>query len=89
MQFVNTWSTAQRTKQKENLARLISGAYVFCAGMMIMVLANRFVEPSIQQEWLALAGLVIVILGGLRALHGHIGLSIAPVLSYFFRDPPK
>ena len=61
----------------------VLGAITFLLGIGTVVYVNLLLPSSAQQEWLALAGLVIGAPGGLIALYCYILMLIARFQHFF------
>ncbi len=66
----------QAEKQRNNLTLLLAGASLFFLGTGSIYYAEHALRASLQQEMLALAGIGLMVLGGLIAAAGYIGLSV-------------
>lgn len=81
-------------QQTENPARAIrlftSGGFAFSLGLFIIIVAERLIMPSLQQELAALLGLLILSLGAAVALWGYLGLSLFKIALYILeKEEPK
>lgn len=66
----------QAERQHNNLTLLLAGASLFFVGIGSIYYAEHALRASFQQEILALAGIGLMLLGGLLAAAGYIGLSV-------------
>lgn len=67
-------------KQEENFRLFAIGACVFFLGLGMILLTEQAYTPSLQQELLALLGLLLVAIGAGCAALGYIGLSFLRIL---------
>lgn len=74
------WLRQQTQDDRESIAGFTGGGFIFAAGMMIIILADRLMLPSLRQEWVTLTGLILVILGAVRALWGYLHVSLFKIL---------
>ncbi|GGY52159.1 hypothetical protein GCM10011297_26310 [Bacterioplanes sanyensis] len=74
------WLRRRAYQDKANLRLFVLGASVFFAGLGLVVLANRWLLPSLLQELLVLLGLVVGTLGGAAALLGYLALALLRVI---------
>lgn len=75
-----TWLKKYAANDRRSLSLFTSGGFAFVVGMMMIVLAEQLIDPSLAQELVAFAGLSAVIAGGAIALWGYLGISIFKVL---------
>ncbi|MDX1453718.1 MAG: hypothetical protein R3183_14290 [Oleiphilaceae bacterium] len=61
----------------------VMGAITFLLGIGTVVYVNLLLPASAQQEWLALAGLVLGVPGGLLAFYCYVRLLIARFQHFF------
>ncbi|MFT2111042.1 hypothetical protein [Marinomonas sp. 2405UD68-3] len=61
---------------KQALARIIQGALLFVFGSLILIMSDRVITPSHQQEVLALFGVVIASIGAVWTLIGYLSMSV-------------
>ncbi|WP_245792097.1 hypothetical protein [Teredinibacter waterburyi] len=59
-----------------------NGAIFFAVGVIIVYLANTTVEPSVKQEWLVLAGLIMAGAGFVVAILAHVRLIISRLVKF-------
>ncbi|TBR43438.1 hypothetical protein CBF23_004460 [Marinomonas agarivorans] len=57
-------------------ARLLQGGLIFLFGSLILILSERVIVESIQQELMATLGIIIAGIGVLVALVGYLSMSI-------------
>lgn len=57
-------------------ARLLQGGLLFLFGSLILILSERMINDSIQQELVAILGIVIASIGVLLAFLGYISMSV-------------
>lgn len=77
------WISTQANKERRYLTFFSIGATLFFAGAGIILLANKRIMPSFEQEAVAMAGLLFAATGALLASIGYIMLTILRL----FRDP--
>lgn len=77
------WLYKRGDNQKKNLQLLIIGAGMFFFGAAVIVLADRTMASSIEQEVIALLGTLLAGAGILVALFGYLGLSVLRLLKFF------
>ena len=58
------------------MMRLIQGAILFSFGLLIIVVSERTLQPSVNQELIALIGLLLAGLGVLWASIGYLSMSV-------------
>lgn len=83
---IRHWLYKRASKDRENLRLFVLGAFAFFAGLGIVIFADRFLLPSLGQEVLTLAGLVVAGAGGLCAALGYIALSILRIIRLTGKD---
>lgn len=76
------WLRRRTESPRRALKQFTTGGFIFCGGMMVIVLSDRLLPASLSQESLALIGLALVVAGGLYALGGYLALSLFRVLLY-------
>jgi hypothetical protein len=76
------WLQAKTQDPAQALKRFTTGGFVFCAGVMAVLLADRLIEPSLQQEVITLIGTLFIALGSVVALSGYLTLSLFRILLY-------
>lgn len=81
------WLIKRADDHRGNLQLLIIGAGIFFAGAGIIVWANHVLPSSLEQELIALAGMLLILGGGGTALIGYLGLSILRLIKFFNDDP--
>ena len=57
-------------------ARLLQGGLVFLFGSLILILSERIISASIQQELVAVLGIFVASSGILLALLGYVSMSV-------------
>lgn len=84
------WLRRRTESPRQALKQFTTGGFIFCAGMMVVVLTDKLIAPSLMQEAVSLFGLALIFAGGLYALGGYLALSLFRVLLYLLepaRDP--
>lgn len=56
--------------------RLLQGGLVFLFGNLILIMSDQMMDSSVQQEIIALIGLIIAGAGVILALIGYLSMSI-------------
>lgn len=64
----------------QHLSFFVGGAVLFFCGIAALYMANSRLQPSLDQELVALGGLLVAGIGALLAAFGYIGLSLIRVL---------
>lgn len=59
---------------------------LFAVGMIFILFADRLLVSSIQQELIALMGLIIVFIGSLISLSGFLAITFGRILVYLLPD---
>lgn len=77
-----TWLKRHTEDDRQSLARFTTGGFSFAAGMMVIILADQLLDPSLSQEWVSLIGLILVVIGALTALWGYLKISLFKILLY-------
>ena len=75
-QRVKSFLLKQADKQQENLRLFVIGAALFFAGTGLIIYADNAIAPSLSQESVTLAGVVVAALGIATAAIGYISLSV-------------
>jgi len=78
------WAKKHTNEPSLSLAHFTRGGFIFAVGMMTIILAEKLIETGVQQEIIALFGLLITLLGGSFALWGYLGISLFKILIYIF-----
>lgn len=76
------WLRRQTASPTRALKRFTTGGFVFSAGMMMILLAHQLMDPGIGQELAVLAGLCILVAGGIYTLSGYLAISLFRILRY-------
>ncbi len=76
MKALKDWCAAQAGRERRFLTWFATGATLFFAGAGLMLLAEHRITPSLLQELVALAGLVLSAGGVLAAVYGYLMLMI-------------
>jgi len=61
---------------------------LFALGMIFVLFADRLLVSSIQQELIALMGLLIILTGGLISLSGFLAITLSKILVHLLPDAP-
>lgn len=63
--------------------RFRNGLIYFTVGLMIIYMGQQTLTPSLKQEWITLAGLVLATVGFLMAMLAHIRMVISRIVRFF------
>lgn len=63
--------------------RFRNGLIYFSVGLVIIILANQTLPPSLKQDLITLAGLILAIIGFVLAMLSHMRLIIGRFYRYF------
>ena len=74
------WLRKQTDDDRQSISGFTGGGFIFAAGMMAIILADRLMPPSLSQEWVTLIGLLFVFAGAARALWGYLRISLFKIL---------
>ncbi len=74
---------------QQNLILLLSGFGLCMLGILLVTIAEFLFGQSLQQELVALLGIVIIIIGILLAMTGYISLSILRLFRFLISDEDK
>jgi hypothetical protein len=74
------WLQKRAEQDRENLRLFVFGAAAFFAGLGIILMAQKYLLPSLAQEIVSLAGLILAAMGALSAALGYIALSILRII---------
>ncbi len=74
------WLQHRAEQDRANLRLFVLGAAVFFAGLGIMLMAQKYLLPSLVQEIISRAGLILAAVGALCAALGYIALSILRII---------
>ncbi len=85
-QRLAAWISQRADEPVRNMALFTSGCLVLMGGLFIIVLAELLMSPSLAQELMAAAGLLIAVIGALRALYGYLSIGLFKLLKYFLSD---
>lgn len=85
---LTAWLRKRTESPVRALKQFTTGGFIFCGGMMLVLLAERLMPAGLAQELTALAGLVLLVAGGLYALGGYLAISVFRVL-LFILEPPR
>lgn len=80
------WIRRREAEPVRNMKLFTSGSMLLIAGLMCIILAERLVAPSLAQELLAAAGVLLAIIGAVRAFYGYLAIGVFKLLKYFFSD---
>ncbi len=74
---------------QQNLIILLSGFGLCMLGILLVTIAEFLFGQSLQQELVALLGIVLIVLGILLALAGYISLSLLWLFRFLINDDDK
>ena len=74
------WLQYRAGQDRANLRLFVLGAAAFFTGIGIILLAQKYLLPSLMQEIISLTGLIIAAVGALCAALGYIALSILRII---------
>lgn len=80
------WLQQRGEQQKQNLQLFLVGAGIFFLGAGLILWADQGLAPSIEQELIALLGLLGCIAGAAIALLGYLGLSLFRLFDFLKKD---
>ncbi|MEX2365443.1 MAG: hypothetical protein WD601_02475 [Pseudohongiellaceae bacterium] len=76
------WLQARTPEPEVALKHFTTGGFVFCAGLMVILLADAMLAPSLEQEITTLLGLLLMGLGAFFALMGYLAISLLRILLF-------
>ena len=79
---LHQWLQRYTGDPRRSLSLFTGGGFGFVFGMMIILISERLMNASLNQELVALAGLLMTIVGALIALWGYLGISLFKILIY-------
>ena len=85
-QSIKHWIQRRAADPVRNMALFTSGAMILIAGLMIIMLAERLLDPSLVQELCAALGVLVAAAGSFRALYGYLSMGLVKLLEYFISD---
>ena len=74
---------------QQNLILLLSGFGLCMLGILLVTIAEFLFGQSLQQELVALLGIVLIIIGILLTMAGYISLSILRLFRFLISDEDK
>ena len=83
------WILKRADDDRGNLGLFVAGAVFFFLGAGIIYAAHLRLPPSLLQEMIALAGVLVGISGAIAATIGYIGLSIFRLIRHCHKDDPR
>lgn len=63
------------------------GAMTFFLGMVLLYIAQSYLDDSWQQEWTALAGIILTGIGFLLAMLAQVRILISRIVKFFLDKP--
>lgn len=66
-----------------SLRQFRNGAIYFAVGLGTVLMANAYMAPSVQQEWVVLGGLVLGGCGFILAMMAQMRLMISRLVQFF------
>ncbi len=79
----------QAEDSRGNLRNLMSGAFLFFMGLGAIMMAQHGLPQSLKAEMLALAGLILLVLGSILALYGYLSLSLLRIWHFLDDDDER
>jgi len=79
---LHDWLQRHTGDPRRAMALFTGGGFGFVIGMMIILISERLMTPSLTQELAALAGLVVTCIGSMIAFWGYMGISLFKILIY-------
>ncbi|WP_200834062.1 hypothetical protein [Nitrincola tapanii] len=90
---IKAWLYQRADQARENFFLLLLGFGIFLLGLMLVTAAEFTLLPSLGQELMALAGLILIGLGSILAFVAYLCLSILRVMRFLDSDdeqsPPR
>lgn len=80
------WLKAQTEDPRKSMSHFTGGGFLFAGGMMILILSEQLLDPSLKQELIALFGVMVIGLGLILALWGYLSISLFKILIYLFEQ---
>ena len=74
---------------QQNLILLLSGFGLCMLGILLVTTAEFLFGQSLQQEMIALLGVILIVLGVLLAAAGYISLSVLRLVRFLMNDSDK
>jgi hypothetical protein len=82
MPHLKAFLLRQADNPRRNLNWVMGGAILFFIGLGLIVYAEKQISSSLQQEFIAVVGLVCLSSGGILAAIGYISLSILRIFRF-------
>ena len=79
----------QADNYQQNLIWLLSGFGLCMLGILLVTIAEFVFVQSLQQELLALLGIIFIVVGVLLAAAGYISLSLLRLIRFLITDKDK
>ena len=79
---LHDWLQRHTGDPRRAMALFTGGGFGFVIGMMIILISERLMTPSLNQELAALAGLLVTSIGTVIAFWGYMGISLFKILIY-------
>jgi len=76
------WLKRYTSDAQRSMMFFTQGGFLFAAGLMVILLVEKLIQPSLHQEIAALAGLALAVVGALISLWGYLGISLFKILLY-------
>ena len=83
MSFKHRLERLSQEPLEQSFKKFRLGAAIFFCGMLVVYLAAKMLTPSLAQEWVTLAGLVLVGLGFGLALLAQARMLLARLLRFW------
>ena len=82
---ITSWLEKHTQNGPRAIQQFTTGGFIFAAGMMIIVLADKLLISGLKQELISFIGLTLVIIGSALALWGYLGMSLFKVLIHLLK----
>ena len=76
------WLKRYTGDAQRSMMYFTQGGFLFAGGLMVILLVQKLMQASIQQELAALVGLILASVGAAIALWGYLGISLFKILIY-------
>lgn len=83
------WLKKHTQDAQRAVSQFTTGGFMFAGGIMIVLLADRYMPDSLNQELFALFGLILIIIGCGIALWGYLSISLFKIIIYLLEKNDK
>ncbi|TGG90746.1 hypothetical protein E4656_17580 [Natronospirillum operosum] len=80
------WLRRQASQAARHWSLFTSGSLLLMGGLFLIIMSERLLTPSLQQELVAALGVLIAAIGALRAIYGYLCIGLFKLLKYFLSD---